>query len=96
VASGANVQWHGLAAIFAKSARAVLLRSSACSIAVSNIWSLKGLLRNSTNSSLIAFHRHRRAGDHELVKALVYVAAIAPSAGQQLRNSGKDYPTPQD
>ena len=34
------------------------------------------------------------AGDDDRVKALVYVAAFAPAAGQTTNDLGKDYPTP--
>ncbi|MGY8678854.1 alpha/beta fold hydrolase [Bradyrhizobium sp. UFLA05-153] len=34
------------------------------------------------------------AGKHERVKALVYVAAFAPSEGQSVAGVSKDYPTP--
>ena len=34
------------------------------------------------------------AGDHEQVKALVYVAAFAPSPGEKIGELGKDYPAP--
>ncbi len=34
------------------------------------------------------------AGKHERVKALVYVAAFAPSEGQSVADVSKDYPTP--
>ncbi|NTB99226.1 alpha/beta hydrolase [Agrobacterium tumefaciens] len=34
------------------------------------------------------------AGEDERVKALVYVAAFAPSEGQSVGDLGKDYPTP--
>ena len=34
------------------------------------------------------------AGDDEQVKALVYVAAFAPSPGEKIGELGKDYPTP--
>lgn len=34
------------------------------------------------------------AGTHDKVKALVYVAAFAPSAGQSVVDVSKDYPTP--
>lgn len=33
-------------------------------------------------------------GNHDKVKALVYVAAFAPNAGEAVATQGKDYPTP--